>query len=293
MATFNMQGISQYYEVHGDAANPPVLLVSGLGGVGASWGPQIKRFSESYYVILPDQRGTGQTTHALDGYTTRQLATDMASLIDHLGLGPVHVVGSSTGGAIVQHLALDHPQVVRSLTITSSFARFDAFMRREFEIRRKMATEWDRHTLLSAYSLFLFSPRFTHDHPERVSEWIERATASGAEPRDRDVELKRIDMIAAHDQLARLGQIQQPTLVTCGDHNFCTPLALSEEIARAVRGAEFVIFEDAGELIEIEKEDDFFRTVSSFIERHRNPLDRSSADRQETTSTSSAPREAS
>ena len=82
-------------------------------------------------------------------------------------------------------------------------------------------------------------------------------------------------MIAAHDQLARLGQIQQPTLVTCGDHNFCTPLPLSEEIARAVPGAEFVIFEDAGELIEIEKEDDFFRTVSSFIERHRNPPDRS------------------
>jgi aminoacrylate hydrolase len=75
-------------------------------------------------------------------------------------------------------------------------------------------------------------------------------------------------MIMAHDTLSRLGDIRQPSLVLCGDHNFCTPLPLSEEIARAIPDAEFVIFEDAGELIEVEKEEKFFQTVSSFIGRH-------------------------
>jgi aminoacrylate hydrolase len=272
MAMLNTQGISLYYELYGKPSDPPVLLVSGLGGVGKSWGPQIERFAESHYLILPDQRGTGQSTRADDGHTTQQLAADMAALVEHLAVGPVHVVGSSTGGAIGQYQALNHPHTVRSLTISSSFARFDAFTRREFEVRRKMAVEWDRPSLFSGYALFLFSPRYTREHPERVAAWIERATAHPTRPGDREIALKRIDMIMAHDALSRLGEIRRPTLVLCGRHNFCTPLPLSEEIALAVPGAEFVVFEDTGELIELEKEKEFFEVVSSFIGRHTSPL---------------------
>ncbi|NUH40121.1 hypothetical protein HUF15_25740 [Streptomyces samsunensis] len=55
MSTLNLQGFSLYYETHRDPEGPPVLLVSGLGGVGASWETQIARFAEKYHVILPDQ----------------------------------------------------------------------------------------------------------------------------------------------------------------------------------------------------------------------------------------------
>ena len=271
MPKLDTQGISLYYERLGNLANPPVLLISGLGGIGKSWGPQVALFAERYHIILPDQRGTGQTTHAADGYTTPQLATDMASLIEHVALGPVHVVGSSTGGAVAQHLALEHPARVRSLTIASSFARFDDFMRREFEVRRKMAAEWDRRDMFAGYALFLFSPRFTREHPEQVADWIDRATNAPTEAGDREIALKRIDMIAAHDALPRVGQIGKPTLVICGDRNLCTPLPLSEEIAQGVPGAELVVIPDAGELIELEKPEKFFEVVSTFITKHNLP----------------------
>lgn len=230
MATLNTEGISLYYEIIGEPEHPPVLLISGLGGMGRSWGPQIERFAGKYRLILPDQRGTGRSTRAQEGYTTGQLAADLASLVGHVGLGPVHVVGSSTGGAIAQYMALNHPEVVRSLTLSSTFARFDAFTHREFAVRRQIAATWDRPAMFSAYALFLFSPRYTREHPERVAEWIEKAANSPAQPQDREIALKRIDMIAAHDALAQLGRIDKPTLVLCGDHNLCTPLPLSEEI---------------------------------------------------------------
>ena len=277
MATMKTEGIDLYYELLGNPANPPVLLISGLGGVGKSWGPQIGLFAERYHVILPDQRGTGRSTHAEDGYTTAQLAADMASLIEHLASGPVHVVGASTGGAIAQWLALNHPELVHTLTFASSFARFDAFTRREFEVRRKMAAEWDRRDMFAGYALFLFSPRYTCEHPEQVTQWIERAASSPTEPHDREIALKRIDMIAAHDALARLGEIDKPTLVICGDRNLCTPLPLSEEIAAAVPGAELVVLQDAGELIELERPERFFEIVSTFITR--NDLQNSSHQR--------------
>jgi aminoacrylate hydrolase len=268
MPTLETQGISQYYELHGDPENAPVIMISGLGGVGASWGPQVKRFSERYHVILPDHRGTGRSSHALDGYTTEQLAKDMVSLVEHLNLAPIHVVGSSTGGAIAQHMALGHPHTVRSLTLSSTFARFDAFTSREFQIRRKMAAEWDRPALFEAYSLFLFSPRYTREHPENVQAWIDRAVSHPEQAGDREIALRRIEMILAHDVFSRLPEINHPTLVTCGNQNNCTPLPLSEELARTIPNADLVVFDEGGELIELEQEEKFFQTVSRFIARH-------------------------
>ncbi len=269
MATLNTQGISLYYEVYGNPTNPPVLLLSGLGGTGKSWSTQINRFATDSYVVVPDHRGTGQSTHVEGGHTAAQLATDIASLVEHLALGPMHVVGASIGGAIGQYMALDHPQTVRTLTMVASFARFDAFIRREFEVRRKMAAEWERLAIFSGYALFLFSPTYTREHPNRVTAWIEGAVAQPAGPEDREIALKRIDMIATHDALPRLGDVRQPTLVVCGDHDFCTPLPLSEEIARAIPNSEFVVVPDCGHLIEIEKEEKFFQIVSTFIRHHR------------------------
>lgn len=268
MAAIKTHGISLYYELHGKPSNPPVLLLTGLGGMGKSWGSQIQRFAANHYVIVPDHRGTGQTTHTLEGHTTRQLAEDMASLVEHLALAPVHVVGASTGGALAQYMALDHPHTVRSLTLSSTFAHFDAFTQREFEIRRKMAAEWDRHSLYAAYALFLFSPRFTREHSDEVTAWIERAATHPVGPDDPGIALRRIDMIMAHDTRSRLRDIRQPSLVLCGDHNFCTPIPLSEEIASSVPGAELVVIEDCGELIELEKPEEFFRIVSAFIVDH-------------------------
>ncbi len=100
------------------------------------------------------------------------------------------------------------------------------------------------------------------------SEWIDQAAAHPEQAGDREIALKRIDMVAAHDALEQLSTIRRPTLVTCGDHNFCTPLALSEEIARAIPGAELVVFSEGGELIEHEQEEKYFLTVSRFIDRN-------------------------
>lgn len=266
MAFVETQGISLYYETHGNADNPPVLLLSGLAGVGASWSGQIGRFTDRYFVIVPDQRGTGRSSRTDRGHSTEQLATDMAGLLDHLGVGPAHVVGASTGGAIAQHLALDHPRTVATLTLVASFARFDDHLRRQFAARRKMAAEWDRATLLSAYSVFLFSPTFARGNPGAVSAWIERAAALPVQPGDVEIALRRIDMIAGHDTLDRLGHIVQPTLVICGAQDFCTPLPLSREIASGIPDAELAIAE-CGHFVEHELDDLFFKLVAGFLER--------------------------
>ncbi|WP_316155007.1 alpha/beta fold hydrolase [Cupriavidus sp. BIC8F] len=73
-------GVSIHYKVNGQGS--PVLLLAGLAGAGASWGPQIDLFAEHYQVIVPDHRGTGGSEHTARDMTITQHARDMAQAID-------------------------------------------------------------------------------------------------------------------------------------------------------------------------------------------------------------------
>jgi len=110
------------YTTAGDPADPPVLLVAGLGAQLISWedGFVQELVDRGLYVIRFDNRDAGLSTHLGErtelAYALADLADDAAGLIDALGLGSAHVVGVSMGGMIVQLLAIEHPDRVRSLT---------------------------------------------------------------------------------------------------------------------------------------------------------------------------------
>lgn len=265
MATLQAQGISTHYELIGDSKKPPIVLLHGLGGSGKSWGPQVEMFARDHFVVLPDQRGAGQSSHPESGYTIAQLAADTAALLRSLDLGPAHIIGTSTGGAIAQVLALDHAALVRSTTLASSFARADDFMQREFALRRKLTVESDPQTVYSCYALFLFGARFSRDNPAKVQAWVDHVASL---PMEREVSAKRIDMIMAHDTRARLGGVQPPTLVICGELDACATLPHSEELARLIPGAELSVVAGGGHFIHTEQPEEFFRRVRSFLDRH-------------------------
>src|SRR4051812_13673299 len=122
------------YETLGDPADPPVLLIHGLGGQLIDWpgGFCAELVERGLYVIRFDNRDVGLSSHseapppdldaALSGdtstvlYTLDEMARDTAGLIEALGLRSAHVVGLSLGGMIAQTLAIRHPTRVRSLT---------------------------------------------------------------------------------------------------------------------------------------------------------------------------------
>lgn len=255
-------GVSIHYDVHGQGS--PVLLLAGLAGIGASWGPQIELFAANHQVIVPDHRGTGASEHTSSGMTIQQHAQDMARVIDAVGSGPVHVIGSSTGGAIAQLLAIHHRQRLLSATIVSSIARADAFYRRQFDMRRRMLTDSGLRASTEANALFLFDPVFTREHPEQVQAWVDKASAGTFEP---EIAFARIDMIVGHDAYDDLPSITTPTLVLVGRHDFCAPPHFSAELAARIPGAEFAVL-DGGHFIFLEQPFLLHDTIEAFIVRH-------------------------
>lgn len=68
-----------YYEEHG--SGEPLLLVPGLGGMGAGFFKQIPELSQHFRVIVHDHRGCGQSDKPLMDYSVEQMADDMLRLM--------------------------------------------------------------------------------------------------------------------------------------------------------------------------------------------------------------------
>jgi pimeloyl-ACP methyl ester carboxylesterase len=94
--------------VHGFASNHAVNWVN------TQWVKVLNR--AGYRVVAFDNRGHGQSEKLYDpaAYHARIMAQDVVNLLDHLGLPKADIMGYSMGARITAHLALYHPDRVRS-----------------------------------------------------------------------------------------------------------------------------------------------------------------------------------
>jgi len=123
--TATVNGISLYYELHGDSGEP-LVLVHGYTGDVTDWRHQIPELSRTHRVLMMDLRGHGRSEAPKDrsSYTVDQMASDVEALIDQVGFERYHLLGHSMGGGIVQEIALRSPQRLLSLTLHDTSFKF-------------------------------------------------------------------------------------------------------------------------------------------------------------------------
>lgn len=124
MACAELNGISLYYQVHGQGE--ALVLIPGMGADHTCWIRQVPAFRKHFRVITFDPRSIGRSTRPGEPYAFRVLADDVAGLLDHLGVEKAHILGQSLGGVVAQEMAIDHPQRVRKLILVSTLAGGDA-----------------------------------------------------------------------------------------------------------------------------------------------------------------------
>ena len=118
MPTAPIGNFELYYEEHGQGH--PLIMVLGLGQDIATWGFQIAELSRHVRLIVFDNQDTGQSSRCSDNYTTESMARDILGLMDHLGVERAHLLGTSMGGMIAQHVALMAPERLTSLILAGT-----------------------------------------------------------------------------------------------------------------------------------------------------------------------------
>ena len=118
-------GVELCAESFGDPADPPVLLVMGIGASMLWWEEDFCRIvaGGGRFVIRYDHRDTGRSVAyepGSPGYTGADLVGDAAGVLDAYEMPAAHVVGVSAGGAFAQLFALEFAERVLSLVLVST-----------------------------------------------------------------------------------------------------------------------------------------------------------------------------
>jgi len=113
MATVTVERMAVEVDGQGD----PVLMIHGLGGTSNSFTPQVMGLGGRYRVIRPDLPGSGRSKTPEGALSIGLFVASMAKVCAVLGIERAHVVGHSLGTIVAQHLAVEHPGLVRSLTL--------------------------------------------------------------------------------------------------------------------------------------------------------------------------------
>ena len=266
MATVLSHDVKIDYEVlNPEGKGIPVFFISGLGGVRNSWEKQLSSFVSRGPVILHDHRGTGKSDKPSGVYSVEKMAEDIISIMDELSIKKAHMVGTSTGGAIIQILCIKFGNRIQSGVIASSWPKSDPYFIRQFEVRKEILLNmgWKTHNRLSSFTLY--SPEFFSNNYTEIEE-NEKNQLINMPPKE--IMAERIDCIIKHDQLEELPKIKNPILVLVGREDFVTPVYYSEKIASLIPNSELKIFDKGGHFIYLTYPNEFNNTVLGFINRN-------------------------
>ncbi len=116
MAMTTVGGFSHFYEDIG--SGEVLVMIHGASGSARNFEAQFERLATRFRVIAPDLRSMGRSEHVLDMPATAW-ADDLGELLDQLGTGSVHLLGSSLGSRIAMRYTIDHPDRVLSIIVTN------------------------------------------------------------------------------------------------------------------------------------------------------------------------------
>ena len=268
MPTAHVNDVTLKYRIDGDG-DDTVVLINGLADDLETWAYQTPALVEAGYRVLTfDNRGIGGSDMPPGPYTSRQLADDAAALVERLGIGDFHLMGVSMGGMVAQELVLAHPQKVRSLTLSNTYAAPGPFCSRMFALWADIAVSMGVPAVMRDVLLWAFTVPFFED-PERADELAEFEAEMAGHPQPVEAYLAQLSVIQTHDTTDRLGRINTPTLVVTGEQDILIPVLLSRRLHAAIPGAEWATVDGAHAAI-WESPDVFNTTFLAFLERHRS-----------------------
>ena len=257
-------------EARAAGTGPPLLLLHGFTGRGASWASHLAAFRRRHRTIVVDLLGHGRSDAPTDParHAVECQADDLAALLARLDAIPADVLGYSMGARIALRLALDHPAAVRRLVLESPSAGIaDADERAARRARDDaLAATIERGGIPAFVDRWEAQPIFTSQvalspaarrrlRAQRLANRVEGLAAS----------LRGAGQGIAHPVGGELGVVHAPALVIAGALD-ATGRRRAEAVAVALPDARFAIVEGSGHAPHLERPAAFRRLVSAFLD---------------------------
>jgi len=259
MPTMKINDIDIYYEIHGEGE--PLLLIHGLGSSSRDWEYQIPQFSKPYKVITIDLRGHGKTSKPKGPYSIRGFADDVALFLEALKIKQVNILGLSMGTATGFELAINYPDLVKSLIAVNMSAKLTVKTfgeKKQFFLRDAIVI------LLGMKKMGEFlAPRL---FPLPEQEELRKKVASRWAENDKKAYLSAFHSLKNWSVEEELHKITCPTLVIASDGDY-TPVKIKEEYVKKIPNGQISIINNSHHAVPMEKPEEFNKIVLDFLKQ--------------------------
>lgn len=249
--------IRTYYETSGEG--DPLLLIHGLGSSTRDWEYNQPMLSQHYTVITYDARGHGQSDKPPGPYSIAGFAADARELLEAVADRPTHVAGVSMGGMIGLQLALDAPQLVRSLAVVNSGPelRLDG-------LRAKLMLSV-RLFIVRVCGMRMVGRKLAHEmFPESDQHELRQKVINRWAENDKRCYLDSIRALVNWSAAGRLAEIKCPLIEIRGDLDD-TPLSLTDGQLAVIPDARRQVIAGSRHATPVDRVDEFNRALLDFL----------------------------
>lgn len=258
MPTLSLDGVELFYEERGEGA--PLVFLHGLGSSTRDWQHQFDHFSARYRCIAFDLPGSGQSRELArphGPFSVAGFARAVADAMKALRVAPADVVGLSMGGMTGLQLALDAPEVVRSLTVVNAGASVVA---RTMKDRLALGVRAVLTKTLGPRGVArLVAPRlFPRADQAPLREAFIRQMAA-QDPRAYAAVSRALFGWSVED---RVSTLRCPVRFIAADADY-TPVAVKESLAARIPGAKVIVVPNSHHALPVECPEVFNRVLEA------------------------------
>ena len=193
------------------------------------------------------------------GCSTRDMARDLKTAIDHLGIRKADLFGVSMGGMIAQHFAADYPDMVNKLVLTVTCHQPNPVLTEAVNEWLSCAKKGDHTALMDSNVRRIYS-----DHYYRKNKWLVPIMGRLTKPKSYNRFFVQANACLTHNAADQLPLIRANTLVIGGEQDHCLGGDASRQIAAAIPGALLKMYSQWGHGL-YEEAPDFNRTLLDFL----------------------------
>ncbi len=249
-------GASLSYVVVGDSGTMPVILLHAWGESRRSFDRLLAQLPTGICAVAVDQRGHGDAAEPSGGFSLKDFAGDVLSLMDALGIRRAVLLGSSSGGYVAQQVAVSHPTRVAGLVLVGSPRTLQGrppFADEVEGLSDPVDVEWVRRSLT-------WFPTF-----QPVPDWyVEDRVQDGAGISAR-VWRETFSGLRLAIPPTESGAITAPTLIVCGERDDLLGREQQVELAGAIKDSRLVTYASTGHLVLWEQPERLAIDVATFL----------------------------
>lgn len=240
-----------------------LIIIPGLGdglktvkGLALPFSVMYKCFTAKYTVFSFSRKNTLK-----EGYSTRDMADDIAKAMDFLNIPKADVLGVSQGGMIAQYIAIDFPDKVNKLVLTVTVSRPNDAVNNSVGRWLKMAETYDFKNIYADMIEKIYSEKYQ----KRNRLFLPFMSMFG-KPKDFNRFIIMAKACLTHNSYDELEKIKCPTLIIGGKCDKVVTGKASEEIAEKISGSDIYMYDNLGHSA-YEEAADFNDRVLDFLNK--------------------------